>query len=60
MGLKRDVVISIYYILNGLTFDIRYIILRNVLNRKWSLQNLKEISSEFTEKLPKIMRSWLI
>ena len=65
MGLKRDVVISIHYMSNGLTFEIRYIILRNFqgcwdLNRKWPLQNFKKIGSELTEKSPKIMRSWLI
>ena len=29
MGLKRNVVISIFYMSNGLTFEIRDIILRN-------------------------------
>ena len=50
---------------NGLTFEILNIILRIFyrcwdLNKKWPLQNFKEIGSELTEKSPKIMRSWLI
>ena len=50
---------------NGLTFEIRHVILRNFqggydLNRKSPLQNLKKIGSEFTEKSLEIMRSWLI
>ena len=49
---------------NGLTVEIRYIILRNFqdliwieydLNRKWPLESLKKIGLELTEKSPKIM-----
>ena len=54
---------------NGLTFEILTLILRvfypcKFFNRKWPLQNFKEIGPKLTEKLPKIMRSmawpWLI
>ena len=53
MGLKRNVVISIHYMSNGLTFEIRYIILRNFqgcleLNRKFKDNRLR-IDGEIAE-----------
>ena len=65
MGLWRDVVISIYYMSNGLTFEIRYIILRYFQGcwdsfEKQCLQNFMKICLELTEKSTKNMRSWLI
>ena len=50
---------------NGLTFKILNIILRifhhcSDFDRKWPVQNFKEIGSKLTEKSLKIMRSWLI
>ena len=60
------VILVFYYMANGLTFEI--VNLNMILlifycqdfNKKKPLQNFKEIDSKLTEKLPKIMQSWLI
>ena len=59
MGLQRDVIISIYYMSNGLTFEIRYIILQNFQSRRDSFDKFHENLLELTEKSAKNMRSWL-
>ena len=54
MGLKRDVINLIYYMSNGLTFEILNIILRNFQGYQDSVEIF------FKDKSKKNMRHWLV
>ena len=65
MGLKRNVVVSIHCMSNGLAFEIRYIVLRNFqgcwdLDGGWPLGGFGRVGLELTGGSPRVMRSWLI